>query len=96
MKIKTRISVMECPEQKWKKTEETKKPKELPNELKEAVLEIYPLVKNKMAPNQETKRRLIELYNTIFSTDFNTNSSCSSCLASIYDGIKQQYDKIKK
>tara|TARA_R100001530_G_C4179360_1_gene118970 strand:+ start:198 stop:488 length:291 start_codon:yes stop_codon:yes gene_type:complete len=96
MKVKTRISVMECPKQKWLKTSEIERPKKLPKEIREAILEIFPLIENRRAPNQEIKHRLIELYNTIFSTKHNKNTNCSSCLASIYDGIKVEYEKIKK
>ena len=94
MKVKTRIASMECPEQYWKKTKEVVSVKELPKDLQEAVLEIYPLIKNRRAPNQEVKHRLIELYNTLYDAKYSKNSNCGPCLSSIFDGIKLHYNKI--
>jgi len=96
MKIKTRISVMECPEQKWLKTQEVKKVDDLPKELQEAVLEIYPKIKLGRAPNHAIKQKMIELYNTIYNTDYEKNTSCGSCLQTTLKGITDIYNKIKK
>jgi hypothetical protein len=95
MKIKTRISAMECPEQYWKKTQDVEAQKDLPKELQEAVLEIYPKIKLGRAPNQETKYQMIELYNIIYSSKYDKNTSCGSCLSTIKDGIGLLYKEIK-
>jgi predicted transcriptional regulator YdeE len=96
MKIKTRISAMECPEQKWLKTEEVKPMENLPKELEEAVMEIYPKIKLGRAPNHTIKQKMIELYNTIYNSKYDKNTSCGSCLQTALNGIKDIYNKIKK
>ncbi len=91
VKVKSRISVMSCPINKWTKTTEVEIPKELPKEIVEEVLAVYPDVKSGRAKNQEVKKKMIELYNTIFGTSYKASTSCSSCLSSCLEGIRNIY-----
>ena len=93
MKIKARIAPMSCPEKYWNKTTTIEIPEGLPEELIEATKEIYPDIKNGRAKNQEVKRKAIELYNTIYATNYSTGTNCSSCLSSVLNGIKDIYNK---
>tara|TARA_R100001443_G_scaffold76563_2_gene84018 strand:+ start:13356 stop:13757 length:402 start_codon:yes stop_codon:yes gene_type:complete len=93
MKIKARIAPMACPEKYWNKTTTIEVPKGLPEELIEEVIKVYPDIKNGRAKNQEVKRKAIELYNTIYATNYSTGTNCSSCLSSVLNGIKDIYNK---
>tara|TARA_R100000995_G_scaffold84416_1_gene63020 strand:+ start:1490 stop:1918 length:429 start_codon:yes stop_codon:yes gene_type:complete len=96
MKVKARIAPMECPEKYWVKTKEIEVPDQLPLEIVEEVLAIYPDVKTGRAKNQEVKRRMIELWNTISGSNYKTGTSCSSCLSACLDGIRSTYNKYKE
>ena len=98
MKVKARLAPMECADnpKKWIKTTEIEIPEELPNEIIEEVLEIWQDIKTTRAKDTQTKKKMIELFNTITGTNYNTNTNCSSCLSSCYDGIKKVYEKYKK
>ena len=93
MKIKARIGPMECPEKYWQKTTEVEVPDQLPKELYEGVIEVWPDIEHRRAKNQEVKKRVIELYNTIYNTNYSAGTNCGSCLSSIYDGIKKIYEQ---
>ena len=95
MKIKARIAPMACPEKYWLKTTEVEIPKELPKEIIEEVLAIYPDVKTGRAKNHQVKKKMIELYNTIYNTNYKTGTSCSSCLSSCLEGIRNIYNQYK-
>ena len=91
MKIKARIAPMECPQKYWSKTTEMKAPDELPKEIIEEVLAVYPDVKTGKAKNQQVKKKMIELYNTIYNTNYGTGTNCGSCISTCFDGIKNLY-----
>ena len=93
MRIKAKIGHMECPQKYWEKTTEIEQPDDLPQIIIDEIIEIYPEVKKGKAKNQETKKRMIELYNTIYQTNYSTGTSCGSCLQSILSGIKTLYKK---
>ena len=95
MRIKASISVMYCPEEYWLQTEEVEAPKEIPKHLIKEVLDIQKDVKNGVAKNHEVKKKLIELYNTIYGNNYKVTTNCSSCLNSIYKGIRSIYEKNK-
>ena len=95
MRIKTTLAFTECPIGLWQKTEEIEQPKEIPAHLVKEVLEIMPDIKKGQVKNHETKARLIELYNTIYGTNYKTTSNCSSCLNSVWKGITSIYNKNK-
>ena len=45
------------------------------------------------AKNVETKKKMIELYNVIYMTNYGTGTNCGSCISTCYDGIKKLYKK---
>jgi len=95
MKIKARLAPMECPQGYWQKTTTIESPDDLPQELINEVLDIWPDIKTGRAKNVEVKKRMIELYNTIHMTSYKNNTNCGSCLSACYSGIKKLYKKYK-
>ena len=95
MRVKTTLSFAECPIGLWKSTKEIEQSKEVPKHLIKEVLEIMPDIKKGQAKDLETKARAIELYNTIYGTNYKTTSNCSSCLNSVWKGITAIYNKNK-
>jgi len=95
MRIKTTLAYTECPIGIWQKTEEIEQPKEIPAHLIKEVIKIMPDIKKGQAKDHETKARFIELYNTIYGTNYKTTSNCSSCLNSVWNGITAIYNKNK-
>ena len=94
MKLKARIAPMSCPQSYWLKTTEVIKARDdLPQHLIEEVLDIWDDLKTGRAKNVETKKKMIELYNTIYMTNYGTGTNCGSCLSTCYDGIKKLYNK---
>ena len=95
MRIKTTLAYTECPIGLWESTEEVEQPKEIPSHLIKEVIKIMPDIKKGQAKDHETKARFIELYNTIYGTNYKTTSNCSSCLNSVWNGITAIYNKNK-
>jgi 5-methylcytosine-specific restriction endonuclease McrA len=95
MKVKARIGVMECPQKYWGKTTEVERPDDIPQELIEECLLIWEDVKTGVAKNVTVKKKMIELYNTIYNANYKTTSNCGSCLNSCYQGIKKIVEKFK-
>ena len=95
MKIKARLAPMECPQGYWQKTTSIKAPDDLPQELIDEVLNIWPDIKTGRAKNVEVKKTMIELYNTIHMTNYGVTTNCGSCLSACYNGIKKLYKKYK-
>lgn len=95
MKIKARLATLSCPEKYWLKTSSIETPDDLPQQLIDEVLEIWPDLKSGRAKNIDIKRKMIELYNTIHNTSYNPNTNCGSCAAACFDGIKRLYKKYK-
>jgi len=94
MKIKSRLATMSCSQRKWLKTTETiNAPKDLPQEIINEILDIWKDLKTGVAKDVPTKKRMIELYNTIHNTNFQTHTNCGSCLSTCFDGIKKLYLK---
>ena len=93
MKIKAKIGPMECPQKYWEKTTEVEQPDDLPQIIIDEIINLYPDVKTGKAKNVDAKKRMIELYNTIFQTNYSVGTSCGSCLQSVWSGIKQLYKK---
>lgn len=91
MKIKARIAPMACPEKYWDKTTEIEVPEQLPIEIVEEILALWPDLKTGRAKDQTAKKKMIELYNTIHSTNYSTGTNCGSCISTCYDGIKKIY-----
>tara|TARA_R100001224_G_scaffold113640_2_gene99850 strand:- start:4188 stop:4478 length:291 start_codon:yes stop_codon:yes gene_type:complete len=93
MKIKSRIAPMECPKGKWLKTTKVKKPKDLPKEIIEEIIDLFPKIKSGRAKNNTEKAKLITLYNTIYNTNYSTGTNCSSCISTCFDAIKKLYEQ---
>ena len=93
MKVKARIAPMACPQKYWNKTTTIDPPEGLPEEIIEEVIKVYPDIKTGRAKNHEVKYKMIELYNTIYNTNYDRGTSCSSCLSSVLNGIKDIYNK---
>ena len=93
MKIKARLAPMACPVKYWNKTTTIETPEDLPQELIDEVLDIWQYVKTGRAKNIESKKRMIELYNTIHNTNYSTTTNCGSCISTCFDGIKKLYQK---
>ena len=96
MKVKARLATLSCPQKYWTKTTSVQAPENIPEELIQAAIDIYPDIKNGKAKNIEVKKRMIDLYNTIYNTNYSTGTNCSSCLSSCLNGIKDIYNKYGK
>jgi len=95
MKIKARLAPMECPKKYWQKTTEIEAPDELPQEMIKEIIDVWQDLKTGRAKDVYAKNRMIELYNTIYSANYNPNTNCGSCISSCFDGIKKLYKKYK-
>lgn len=95
MKVKASMAFMACPAGKWEKTDKLGHPKDIPKHLIKEVMILFPDIENKIAKDEETKTKAVELYNTIFNTKYKTGSNCSSCLHSIWQGLSNIYNKNK-
>ena len=96
MKVKARIGVMECPQKYWSKTTEVERPDDIPEELIEECLLIWEDVKTGVAKNVTVKKKMVELYNTIFGTNYKPTSNCGTCLNNCYQGIKKIVNEYEK
>ncbi len=93
MKVKARIGVMECPQKYWSKTTEVERPDDIPEELIEECLLIWEDIKTGVAKNVTVKKKMVELYNTIYGTRYKPTSNCGTCLNNCFQGIKQIKEK---
>ena len=94
MKVKSWIAPLECPEKYWLKTtdiESIKDFSEIPIELIKEVVDLYPSLKTGRAKDQEAKKKMIELYNTIYGSNYSVTTSCGSCISACFDGITKLY-----
>ena len=96
MKVKARIGVMECPQKYWSKTTEVERPDDIPEELIEECLLIWEDIKTGVAKNVTVKKKMVELYNTIYGTNYKPTSNCGTCLNNCYQGIRQIKEKYEK
>ena len=96
MKVKARIGVMECPQKYWSKTTEVERPDDIPEELIEECLLIWDDIKTGVAKNVTVKKKMVELYNTIFGTNYKHTSNCGTCLNNCYQGIKKIVNEYEK
>jgi len=93
MKVKARIGVMECPQKYWSKTTEVERPDNIPEELIEECLLIWDDIKTGVAKNVTVKKKMVELYNTIYGTRYKPTSNCGTCLNNCFQGIKKIKEK---
>ena len=96
MKIKARLAPLSCPQKYWNKTTEVYAPDDLPEELILEIKEVWETIKTGRAKDKKSKNKMIDLYNTIYNTNFSVNTNCGSCLSTCYDGIKKLYNKYNK
>ena len=95
MKIKARIATMGCPSGFWQKTTEVEVPDKLHQSLIDEAIEVWEDIKTGKAKDIEAKKRMIELHNVIYGTNYGVGTNCGSCLSGIYDGIKKIVDNNK-
>ena len=93
MKIKSRISSQSCPQKFWDKTSEVETPDDLPQEMIDEILDLWKDLKTGRAKDQQTKKKMITLHNTIYMTNYSTGTNCGSCISTCFDGIKKLYNK---
>tara|TARA_R110001599_G_scaffold6671_2_gene33153 strand:+ start:1023 stop:1424 length:402 start_codon:yes stop_codon:yes gene_type:complete len=93
MKLKARLAPASCPQKFWDKTTEVEPSKDIPQHLIEEVLDMWDDLKTGRAKDQAAKKLMIETYNTIFNTNYNPSTNCSSCISAAFDGIKRIYNK---
>jgi hypothetical protein len=96
MKVKARIGVMECPQKYWSKTTEVERPDDIPEELIEECLLIWEDIKTGVAKNVTVKKKMVELYNTIYGTRYKPTSNCGTCLNNCFQGIKKIKEKYER
>ena len=70
-----------------------KAPDDLPQEIIDAILNMWEDLKTGRAKNVQAKKKMIETYNTIYNTNYQTNTNCGSCISTCFDGIKKLYKK---
>ena len=93
MKLKSKISSQSCPKGKWQKTSEVEVRTDIPEEIIKELQDLMPNIIRGKAKDQMVKRKLIELYNTIFNQNYSTGTNCSSCLSTMYKGIKKIHEQ---
>ena len=97
MKIKARISGMDCPKGYWKTHSFGHNKKaavtEVPEAIIKEVINLWPYIKTGRAKTIKHKKLLIELYNTIYNGHYRVTTSCGSCLTSCFNGLKKIYDE---
>jgi NAD-dependent dihydropyrimidine dehydrogenase PreA subunit len=93
MKIKARIAPMECPQSYWLKTTEMEEPDDLPQEMIDEILDLWKDLKTGRAKDIQAKKKMIEIYNTIYGSNYGTGTNCGSCISTCFDGIKKLYNK---
>jgi len=97
MKIKARISQQHCPKYYWRMHDfgydQKNLTKDLPQDLIDEVMKLYPDIKTGRAKDHATKKKMIELYNIIFNGNYNTSTNCSGCLNTCLKGITKIYEE---
>ena len=78
------------------KTEEREYDEDSPMHLKQEILCVWEKIKDGQAPDVKTKKRFVELYNTIYKTKYKPTTNCGSCLHTMWKGIKSLYEKLNK
>jgi len=91
MKVKARIATQECPQKYWSKTSEVEVRTDIPQELIKEVVALWPDLQKGRAKDLTAKKKMIELHNVIFGSNYSTTTNCGSCIAACFDGIKKIY-----
>ena len=93
MSLKARLTPASCPQSFWSKTTEMEEPEDLPQEMIDQITLLWEDLKTGRAKNQDAKKLMIELYNTIYNTNYKPGTNCGSCISAAFDGIKKLYKK---
>ena len=96
MKVKARISNQSCPKGYWQKTTEVTVVSDIPKELIDEIIALWPDLKTGRAKDHDAKSKMITIYNALFNTGYSTGTNCGSCIAACYDGIKKIYKENSK
>ena len=84
---------MECPEKKWRKEGKAKTIEKIPKHLIKEAFDVWEGINTGRAVDIETKKRAVQLYNTIYQSNFKLTSNCASCLNTVKLGIKRIIDE---
>ena len=95
MKLKSKISSQSCPKGFWQKTSEVELRTDIPEEIIQEIIILWPDLKTGRAKDQAAKKRMIETYNTIYNTNYSPRTNCGSCISTCFDGIKKLYNEYK-
>ena len=96
MKVKARISNQECPQKYWSKTSEVEVRQDIPEEIIAEIILLWKDLKTGRAKDQAAKKKMIEIYNTLYNTNYSVRTNCGSCIAACFDGIKKIYKEYSK
>jgi hypothetical protein len=96
MKVKSRISSQSCPKGFWQKTTEVEVMTDIPEEIIAEVLDLWKDLKTGRAKNQTAKKKMIEIYNVLYNTNYSVGTNCGSCISTCFDGIKKIYKQYSK
>ena len=96
MKIKARIGSQSCPQKYWDKTTEVEVRTDIPEEIIAEIILLWEDLKTGRAKDQAAKNKMIEIYNTLYNTNYSVRTNCGSCIAACFDGIKKIYKEYSK
>jgi hypothetical protein len=98
MSVKARLAPMECADnpKKWEKTKTIETPKQLPQDIMNEIIQLWPDIKTGKAKDNKAKNKLVEIYNVIHNTNYNINTNCRSCLHACFTAIQHIYNKYNK
>jgi hypothetical protein len=96
MKVKARIAPMACPQKYWDKTSEVEVRQDIPEEIIAEIILLWEDLKTGRAKDQAAKKKMIEIYNTLYNTNYSVRTNCGSCIATCFDGIKKIYKEYSK
>ena len=91
MKVKSKISSQSCPKGFWQKTTEVEVREDIPEEIIAEIVLLWEDLKTGRAKDQTAKKKMIEIYNTLYGSNYSTGTNCGSCIAACFDGIKKIY-----
>jgi|TARA_R110002020_G_scaffold448292_1_gene661044 NAD-dependent dihydropyrimidine dehydrogenase PreA subunit len=94
MKLKAKLALLECPKKFWLKTKAIVV-EDVPQDIVEECLLNWEDIKTGTAKNIEAKRKMIELHNIVYGTNFDRDTNCGSCLQSCLDGMRKIKEKYK-
>jgi NAD-dependent dihydropyrimidine dehydrogenase PreA subunit len=85
-------SSQECPQRDiGVKTTEVEVRTDIPEEIIAEIVLLWEDLKTGRAKDQTAKKKMIEIYNTLYGSNYSTGTNCGSCIAACFDGIKKIY-----